>query len=92
MKHCANCHQEIHEEYIGPNTLCPHCGHPLHSCTNCKYYEPEAYHGCHEGVEELVEDKEEENYCDSFSLGDSGPSRRESHDAARSKAEALFKL
>src|SRR5574344_810555 len=73
MRTCHFCHAPIDDDlFIGPETLCEKCHMPLHSCVDCTYYEPGAYHDCHEGVEEEQPDKEEENYCDSFQFGDGG--------------------
>ncbi|MCH3907827.1 MAG: hypothetical protein LKE39_00630 [Sphaerochaeta sp.] len=93
MRTCHFCHAPIDDDlFIGPETLCEKCHMPLHSCVNCTYYEPGAYHDCHEGVEEEQPDKEEENYCDSFQFGDGGSQSRKDPKAAKAKAEALFKF
>lgn len=91
MGACHHCHAEITGETVDFHELCPVCHKPLHSCVNCKFYAPGSYHDCHEGVEELQEDKEDENFCDWFELGDGGPANQENHDAARARLEALFK-
>lgn len=93
MRACRYCHTIIDDDQvIGHSTLCPHCHMPLHNCVNCKYYSPGSYHDCHEGVDEYQEDKEEENFCDSFSLGDGDNLRKKKSNAAKAKAEALFNL
>lgn len=66
----------------------------MHTCDNCRFYEPGAYHDCKEAVEEAVVDKGRENFCESFSLAEgTGESKRNpKQDDARAKAEALFNL
>jgi hypothetical protein len=93
MRECYNCHTPIDADLvIEHDTLCPKCHQPLHTCVNCKFYEPGAYHDCHDGVDEYQEDKEEENFCDSFCLGDGGASKQKTRNAAKAKAESLFKF
>ncbi len=53
---------------IGHSTLCPHCGKPLKTCLNCRFYDESAYHQCRESVEELVKDKDRANFCPNFMI------------------------
>lgn len=65
---CWKCGKPIDTtETIYRDSLCPECGADLHCCRNCRYYAPGAHYDCHETVQEPVADKEEANFCDSFS-------------------------
>ncbi len=93
MKCCQHCGRPVPDgTIIGRTTLCEGCGASLHTCDNCRFYEPGAYHDCKEAAEELVADKSRANFCDRFSLAE-GTARRTRDarkDEARTKAEALF--
>lgn len=87
---CRHCGRAWEGESVGFHDACPVCGKPLHSCENCAFYAPGAYHDCREAADELVVDKEKANFCESFRLGTSGVPGKKDKDAARAKAEALF--
>ncbi len=89
MGACHYCQCAIEGE-VDFHSYCPRCGKPLHSCVNCVFLAPGAYHDCHEGVEEEVTQKEEANFCDWFRLGSCGDSHLKKKEAALAKAEALF--
>ena len=93
MRACHHCHTTIDSLMsIGTPTLCPNCGKPLHSCHNCRFYSPGAYHDCLEGVEEVIEEKMEANFCDSFMLGDDEQHENKKRAEAKARAEAFFNL
>lgn len=95
MKCCQHCGRPVPDgTIIGRTTVCEGCGRPLHTCVNCRFYEPGAYHDCREAVEELVEDKIRANFCDLFILSEcrTGTKRDAGKNDARAKAEALFNL
>lgn len=66
----------------------------LHSCKNCIYYAPGSHFDCHETVDELVIDKEEANFCDSFkvkrSFSGGTPSAPDKVAAAKKAFDSLF--
>ena len=45
---------------------CPKCQFDLHSCSNCRFYDPSAHNECQETQAEWVRAKEKANYCDYF--------------------------
>jgi len=93
MRACHHCHTAIDSlRSIGYNSLCPTCSKSLHSCVNCRFYSPGAYHDCLEGVEEYIEEKQEANFCDSFMLGEDPEHEQKKKAEAKAKAEAFFNL
>lgn len=91
---CRKCGKPILKSEITRSSTCDDCGADLHSCVNCRFYEPGAHYDCHETVDELVKDKERANFCDSFSVkkdyGGAGNSADKAS-AARDAFAALFK-
>lgn len=93
MRACHHCHTAIDVmTSIGYSTLCPTCSKSLHSCVNCRFYSPGAYHDCLEGVEEYFEDKVEANFCDSFMLGEDSKEEAARKEQAKARAEAFFTI
>lgn len=91
MKACHHCHGPVDALLIiGTHTLCPICAKPLHSCYNCRFYSPGAYHDCLEGVEELIVEKKEANFCDFFMLGEDDREKEKKNAEAKKRAEAFF--
>ena len=92
--HCHSCNAE-HDlgagERIGFRDDCERCGADLHTCTNCRHYDPSAYNECHESSAERVLDKERANRCDWFSAGDSTGGDGSAKSSALSDLEGLFK-
>ena len=65
---CWKCKEPISSELeIFRSTTCSRCGADLHSCVNCRFYEPGAHYDCHETIDESVQDKERANFCGYFS-------------------------
>jgi hypothetical protein len=73
---------------------CPQCDIDLHSCKNCRHYDPQYHNECRETQAEWVTDKERANFCDYFTpslaSGKSSPARP-STDQAKSAFDKLFK-
>lgn len=91
MKACHHCHIAVDPLLsIGTGTLCPNCGKALHSCYNCRFYSPGAYHDCLEGVEELIIEKKEANFCDFFMIGEDNLEENRKKSDAKKRAEAFF--
>ena len=49
---------------------CPACHRDLHSCRNCRFYDPTVNNQCREPQAEWVVDKERRNFCDFFTLAE----------------------
>lgn len=75
---------------VGRRTTCPDCDADLHTCYNCRHYDPASAHECREPQTEHVVDKDASNACDLFQLGDGASRRRRSSRAAREQLGALF--
>ena len=52
---CAVCGLEMQSTGIGSDTPCPSCGKPLHSCTNCSFFNPAARFECTKPIPERIE-------------------------------------
>ncbi|MHB1845894.1 MAG: hypothetical protein ACYCWW_13795 [Deltaproteobacteria bacterium] len=77
---------------IGRRDQCGDCGSDLHSCAQCRFYDPSASNQCREPQAERVQDKERSNYCEYFQLdGTPGGSRDAVADEAKRRLEQLFK-
>jgi hypothetical protein len=78
---------------VGARDACPRCDSDLHSCRNCRHYDPAKHNQCAEPQAEWVRDKEASNYCDYFSPGTSSRTARGSSttEDAKKKFDSLFK-
>ncbi|HHQ47397.1 MAG TPA: hypothetical protein ENK19_00760 [Acidobacteria bacterium] len=92
---CAVCGRNI--KLLGdiePTAVCPQCGKPLHTCTNCAFFDPGAPFECRKPLEARVDSKARANRCPFFApktvrdLSSRGP---QSPDDARAAFDALFK-
>jgi len=70
MKSCHKCGEEwARKEQPGFKTACPKCTACLHSCLNCKLYNPSADR-CSSITAECTGDREGLNYCEEFQFRD----------------------
>jgi hypothetical protein len=80
---------------LGARDVCARCGADLHSCRNCRFFDPGKSNQCSEPQAEGVRDKEAANYCDYFdgtSRTLAGGSRQTGTTAdVRKKFDSLFK-
>jgi hypothetical protein len=61
---CPDCGRNIQAiGAIGPETTCPHCNAPLHSCRACRHFDTAARWECRADVPERVPDKGKANAC-----------------------------
>ncbi len=74
---------------IGHSTACPHCGRPLKTCLNCRFYDESAYHQCKESAQELIRDKDRANFCPDFMINTNPPGISPGN---RGKEEAIRRL
>jgi len=63
---CARCGSEEKMAEIVLDTTCSSCASPLHSCTNCTYFDTSALFQCRKPVEVKVESKTKANDCSAF--------------------------
>lgn len=61
---CPDCGRNIPAiGAIGPESACPHCNAPLHSCRACRHFDTAARFECRADVPERVPDKGKANPC-----------------------------
>jgi hypothetical protein len=70
---------------------CEHCGADMHSCKNCKFFDPMVHNQCRESITTWEPDKEKANFCTYFVPREGEAEEAEDRDKALSKLEALFK-
>jgi hypothetical protein len=64
---CYACGSDVGaRERIGRRDRCERCGVDLHSCRQCRFFDPRAYNACAEPQAERVLAKERANFCDYF--------------------------
>jgi len=92
---CAVCGEKIETlTSIDRQSTCPKCGKPLHTCTNCTFFDSGSQFECRKPIPARIENKAKANTCELFKpktvrdLSARGPS---SPDDARSAFDALFK-
>ncbi|MGX8677725.1 MAG: hypothetical protein ACQGQO_01295 [Sphaerochaetaceae bacterium] len=96
MKSCPYCNAPI-DGAIGRQTVCPKCGKSLHTCKACRFYHPGDHYDCLEDIDEQVDDKSAQNFCDSFMISenhlfpDDGDYALR-HDKDKAAFDALFKI
>ena len=71
---------------------CARCRKDLHSCRNCRHYDPALSNKCREPEAEWVTDREVANFCELFQLAATSPGRRPQDGSreARRKLDDLF--
>ena len=91
---CARCGQEVADPQIGRETSCASCGAPLHSCTNCAFFNTGARFECRKPITARIESKTKANDCSFFepkAVRDLRAAQPEKTTDARSAFDALFK-
>ena len=69
MKGCLNCNTPFNDT-VYRTTVCSCCGKELHTCKNCKFYNPSSHWECLETVDEYISDKDRANFCSFFELAE----------------------
>ena len=101
---CAGCGADLGRmERVGRRDTCSKCGVDLHSCRQCRFYDPRAYNECGEPQAERVLDKTRSNFCDYFTPADASrsaaagripgapPPRPQAGGSAREELDRLFR-
>ena len=93
MRTCHRCGQPWDSEKKTPGVkeFCEHCSSYLHSCLNCRFYEPKLHNQCAIPTTEWVGDKAGANFCDEFEFRDTQADRKD-QDAGASARHALDSL
>lgn len=89
---CARCGKSIQGLEIGPETLCPGCSSPLHSCSNCRHFNTGAPFECRKPIPARIQSKTKANHCEYFEpkAAQEMVQERRSNDP-RAAFDALFK-
>ncbi len=92
MSSCHFCGTEVPSGMIiGHASVCSICGRHLKVCLNCKFYDKNAYHECHEDIDEPVLYKDLANFCEYFIMKENNDRpQSKSQEEARSKFLSLF--
>ena len=91
---CARCGNEISDLQVEPETSCPSCDKPLHTCTNCAFFDSSARFECRKPIERRIESKAKANRCTLYQpkqVRDLRAAKPEAAMDARSAFDALFK-
>lgn len=88
---CYKCLEDlVFEVKIGRRDTCPNCGANLHSCRNCRFWNPSVHNQCTEVKAEFIRDREDGNFCGFFQFRVVGEDASAEANSAKSKLEALF--
>ncbi len=93
---CASCGVDIQTalSQVRTETLCPSCSKPLHTCTNCVFFDPGATLECRKPIQARVEAKAAANSCTFYqpkTVRDLRVTTAASPDDARAAFDALFR-
>jgi predicted nucleic acid-binding Zn ribbon protein len=92
---CAACgHPHDLVGTLAPETACSRCDAPLHSCTNCTFFDSGARFECRKPISERVESKSKANECRYFqprTVRDLRPPDSKAAATGKSAFDALFK-
>lgn len=91
---CSSCGAKTaFQGVVSREATCEQCRAYLHSCRNCRFYDPTAYNECSEPMAERVVEKESANFCDYFAPSSETAvgNHSESKSQAKEVLEKLFK-
>jgi len=93
MPGCAHCGErlEVVGNQVGRRDTCPKCDAELHSCVNCRHFDPHVAKQCKEPFAEVPADKEDANFCEFFQISDGGQRQSAQKADLLNAAEALFR-
>lgn len=63
---CARCGRDLVNVSVEKDTNCPGCQSPLHSCSNCNFFDTGARFECRKELDARVESKTKANDCRHF--------------------------
>ncbi len=63
---CARCGRDLVNIAVEMDTNCPGCDSPLHSCSNCTFFDTGAPFECRKELQARVESKTKVNDCEHF--------------------------
>ena len=91
---CAVCGHAMKHATVDFDSSCPSCGKPLHTCTNCSFFDTSARFECRKPIPKRIESKAKANRCELHqpkTIRDLKSARPESPPDARAAFDALFK-
>jgi hypothetical protein len=93
MPGCAHCGVPVPivGNQVGRRDTCPDCGAELHSCRNCRHFEPHVAKQCKEPFAEVPADKDGANFCEFFQISEGGKNPDGDKADLLSAAESLFR-
>ena len=95
--HCVFCGGELELPQFGQpgrSEECPHCQRDIHSCRQCRFFDPKVRNECREPRAELQRDKAAAKFCEWFEFQGGAGQVGEEHTAAedaKKKLKDLFK-
>ena len=91
---CARCGHEAEATRVSADATCSSCGSPLHSCSNCSFFDTGARFECQKPIAKRIESKTKANDCSFFkpkAVRDLKAAQPEKTTDARAAFDALFK-
>ncbi len=92
---CAVCGTQVKVlSTVGPDRHCDECGKPLHTCTNCTFFDSSSRFECRKTILARVENKAKPNDCKHFqpkTVRDLRSATPQTPGDARAAFDALFK-
>lgn len=91
---CSLCGKEQETTSVAPDDRCASCGKPLHTCTNCSFFDTSARFECRKPIATRVESKTKANQCEHYqpkAVRDLRAAAPEKTRDARAAFDALFK-
>jgi hypothetical protein len=89
---CWSCRTEIDmTTKIQRRDECISCGADLHTCKNCRFWDPGYQNECRENAAYYIRDREKANFCMAFEFKSTTEGDAQEANDARDKLEALFK-
>lgn len=65
VSNCARCGAKV-PAVRGVEDVCSACGNDIHTCTNCRHFDPSAPMECRVEIEERIASKAKRNTCSLF--------------------------
>jgi hypothetical protein len=84
---CFNCQKEIENKKIHFKDYCDFCDFDLHICKNCKHYFLGKPNDCELLDIEAVLDKEKNNFCEHFTIGNN---KKDTYKTKKDVSKKLF--
>jgi len=91
---CALCGHTMKDASVAPDSTCPGCAKPLHTCTNCSFFDTSERFECRKTLLKRIESKTKANSCQLFhpkAVRDLRSAQPEAPRDARAAFHALFK-